>query len=68
MRFTEDLMKNRIFDLHELNFDFKVFDSAVEMREALREKNQPRCQAVLSINIRIPSFCGFRKASQLIAV
>ena len=24
----------------ELNFDFKVFDSAVEMREALREKNQ----------------------------
>ena len=22
MRFTEDLMKNRIFDLHELNFDF----------------------------------------------
>lgn len=25
---------------HELNFDFKVFDSAVEMREALREKNQ----------------------------
>lgn len=26
-------------DLKELNFDFQVFDSAVELREALREKN-----------------------------
>lgn len=26
-------------DLKELNFDFRVFDSAVELREALREKN-----------------------------
>lgn len=27
-------------DLSELNYDFRVFDSAIEMREALREKNQ----------------------------
>ncbi len=27
-------------DLSELNYDFRVFDSATEMREALREKNQ----------------------------
>ena len=26
-------------DLKELNFDFRVFDSAVELREALREEN-----------------------------
>ncbi|MBR5176997.1 MAG: DUF2075 domain-containing protein, partial [Bacteroidales bacterium] len=27
-------------DLSELNYDFRVFDSATEMRDALREKNQ----------------------------
>ena len=26
-------------DLDELNFDFRIFDSAIELREALREKN-----------------------------
>ena len=29
-----------LVDLSELNYDFRVFDSASEMREALREKNQ----------------------------
>ena len=31
--------ENIAIDFTELNYDFRVFDSAVEMREALREKN-----------------------------
>ena len=31
--------ENVTIDLPELNYDFRVFDTAVEMREALREKN-----------------------------
>lgn len=33
---TEESVK---VDLCELNFDFRIFDSAIELREALREKN-----------------------------
>lgn len=42
-QFVDDILQrteeNVRVDLRELNFDFRIFDSATELREALREKN-----------------------------
>ena len=43
IQFVDDILQrteeNVRVDLRELNFDFRIFDSATELREALREKN-----------------------------
>ena len=43
IQFIDDILQRTeesvTVDLDELNFDFRIFDSAIELREALREKN-----------------------------
>lgn len=43
IQFIDDILQRTeesvTVDLDELNFDFSIFDSAIELREALREKN-----------------------------
>ncbi len=43
IQFIDDILQRTeesvTVDLCELNFDFRIFDSAIELREALREKN-----------------------------
>ena len=43
IQFIDDILQRTeesvTVSLYELNFDFRIFDSAIELREALREKN-----------------------------
>lgn len=56
IQFVDDILQrteeNVRVDLRELNFDFRIFDSATELREVLREKN-----AIDNKSIMVAGYC-----------